>query len=312
MVSRLAELFPDKRLNPEKFGSKLHHLHSHTTVCCDLCTLMSTHAYASSEIEDTPSLIVHQAHEYLNIVNIITKSAVLPTRALIDTGALHGSYAATGIRDLFRREEGRVNISSQLVCSPINDSCTLITDNVIADVLIFSIDKKIKFKCQIKFKVLPILDNKPYNLIIGRPDIVRHNLLDKFASQWHSETNIVTEGEAEKSHGHVTAHSETNPHHVAVLSDTMPSGDMSQHEGVHTLPSLGAHQYDEDEEVIPHEHWDDAWQKNDSDVANDMLDAIMNNVQSNNTEFKIRTRRVLERCEEVFDSHVLYQANLHS
>ena len=71
---------------------------------------------------------------------------------------------------------------------------------------------------------MPILDNKPYSI-----RIIRYNLLDKFANQWHSETNIDTEGEAEKSQGHVTAHSETNPHHVTVLSDTMTSGDMPRH-----------------------------------------------------------------------------------
>jgi hypothetical protein len=162
-------------------------------------------------------------------------------------------------------------------------------------VLIFSIDKKTNLKCQIKLKVLPILDNKPYSIIIGRPDIINYNLLDKFANQWSSETNIATEGGAEKFHGHVTAHSETNPHHVAVLSSITPSGDMSMH-----TPSLGTHRYDEDEDVIPYEHWDDAWQKNDSDVTNDITDIIMHNVQSDNTEFKIRTKRFLERWKEVF------------
>ena len=54
-----------------------------------MCTLMSTHAYTSSEVEDTPSLIVHNAPEHFNPINVITKTiVVLPTRALTDTGAL--------------------------------------------------------------------------------------------------------------------------------------------------------------------------------------------------------------------------------
>ena len=54
-------------------------------------------------------------------------------------------------------------------------------------------------------------------------------LLDKLASRWLSETSIDTEGGAEKFRGYVTAHSEATLHHVAVLGDTMISGDMPRH-----------------------------------------------------------------------------------
>ena len=160
-------------------------------------------------------------------------------------------------------------------------------EKVIADVQIFSIDLKDKFKCQIEFKILSVLDNKDYSLIIGHPDIVKYNLLDKFASQWRSETNIDIGGGAEKFHGHVTAHSEPTPQHVAVVRETIPSDDM-----LNSITSLGSQQYDEDEEVIPYEHWDDAWQKNDSDnfKKEDIIETIMNNVESKNSEFKMRTR----------------------
>jgi hypothetical protein len=123
ILAKLARFFPNKRINPDTFGGKTQYLSSYRNVCCDMCTL--THAYTNSESEDTPSLIAHNAYEYLNTVNIITKSTVLTTRALIDTGALHGSYAASRIKDHLLQYDGRVNKSSHLVCSPINDSCTL-------------------------------------------------------------------------------------------------------------------------------------------------------------------------------------------
>ena len=68
------------------------------------------------------------------------------------------------------------------------------------------------------------------------------------------ETNIDTESGAEKFHGHVTAHSETNLHHVTVLSNTTTSGKC------HSLENR------------------DAQQKSDSDVTDveDIIDTTIN------------------------------------
>jgi len=206
-----------------------------------------------------------------------------------------------------------------------------ITASVLADVLIFSINKKVRFKCQIEFEILSILDNRDYALIIGRPDIVKYNLLgrfasqwqadlvsdtnhgaekghasmpnsieynllNKFASRWHSGTDLETGGGTEKNHGHVTAHSEATLHSVATVSETMTPGDMPQ------TSTLTSHTYDEDEEVIQYEHWEDAWQKNDCSGSqiDDVLDVIVNNVRSSNVEFKIRTRSFLAEWRDIF------------
>ena len=59
-----------------------------------------------------------------------------------------------------------------------------------------SINKKVKFKCQIDFKILSILDTRPYALIIGRPDI----LLGRFASQWQMGLVSDTRHDAEEGH----------------------------------------------------------------------------------------------------------------
>jgi hypothetical protein len=76
----------------------------------------------------------------------------------------------------------------------------------------------------------------------------------------------------------------------------MSSGDM------HIAPQNTSHAYDEDDEVIQYDHWNDAWQKNDSSVSqnDDIIDTILKNVKSSNAEFKMRTKAFLEDWRDVF------------
>ena len=67
-----------------------------------MCTLTSTHTYMSSE----KKLNLHSLYEHFNPVNVITKTAVPPYRALTETGALQDSCAAAGINDPFLQEGG--------------------------------------------------------------------------------------------------------------------------------------------------------------------------------------------------------------
>jgi hypothetical protein len=101
---------------------------------------------------------------------------------LIDTGAIHGSYAGTWIKAHDLRA-GTKKLNTK-ICSPINNSCTPLTDSVIANVDIFNVDKSCKFNFEIEFHILSSLDDREYGLIIGLPDIKKHNLLSKFARQF--------------------------------------------------------------------------------------------------------------------------------
>jgi len=71
------------------------------------------------------------------------------------------------------------------ICSPINNSCTPLTDSVIAVVDIFDVDKKYKVQIELELKILSSLDDRDYGLIIGLPDIRKHSLLNKFAHQFN-------------------------------------------------------------------------------------------------------------------------------
>ena len=55
---------------------------------------------------------------------------------------------------------------------------------MLANVDIFSVDNKFKFKYEIEFKILSSLDVKEYGLIIGLPDIRNNHILDHFATQF--------------------------------------------------------------------------------------------------------------------------------
>ena len=108
------------------------------------------------------------------------------------------------------------------------------------------------------------------------PSTVEYGVVDKFASQWQSGTDLETG---------------TDFHSVAKVSETVSAGDMPQ-------VSTTSHAYDEDEEVIEYEHWEDAWQKNDSGDSH--TDVILKNVRTSDAEVKIRTRSFLEKWRDIF------------
>ena len=88
---------------------------------------------------------------------------------MIDTGAIHGSYAGTWIKAHDLRA-GSKNLNTQ-ICSPINNSCNSLTVSVIAIVDIFDGDKTYKVKIEIELKILSSLDDREYSLIIGFPTL---------------------------------------------------------------------------------------------------------------------------------------------
>ena len=100
--------------------------------------------------EHLATLLNSNAHLHLNFTNIYTPTVIANTYALIDTGAIHGSYAGTWIK-AHNLRAGRQKINTQ-ICSPINNSCISLTDSVIAIVDIFDVDKIIKYKSKANLK----------------------------------------------------------------------------------------------------------------------------------------------------------------
>ena len=109
---------------------------------------------------------------------------------MIDTGALHGSYAASWIKDL----GSTIAHTASKICSPINNACVDVSDSVRICLLIHDICKVKSHIISINVKILTSLDSKPYKIIIGLPDIKKHALLDKFANQF-TEGVVLDEGE---------------------------------------------------------------------------------------------------------------------
>jgi hypothetical protein len=147
------------------------------------CSIHSDEQCTLTDDEHLATLTKTNAPSHLNFTNIYTPTVVTNTYTLIDTGAIHGSYAGTWIKALNLRAGNR-KLNTQ-ICSPINNSCTSLTDSVIAIVDIFDVDKKYKVQIEIELKILSSLDDREYGLIIGLPDIKKHSLLRKFANQFN-------------------------------------------------------------------------------------------------------------------------------
>jgi len=84
-----------------------------------------------------------QHQELYNIITISqpeTPNDIIATSlALIDTGALHGSYGGTWL--LAHNLRQVTHEHNLLVCSPINNTCTPLTQTVIASVSIYNLSK---------------------------------------------------------------------------------------------------------------------------------------------------------------------------
>ena len=208
---------------PSQGNKSLAHLNmiAHSCDNCDVCKLqLLTPQSVQNNDECVNTLTIANTHSpYLNYCEIILPrrgdkatqetllpqetqkqkrvkkdSIVVPTLALIDTGAPHGSYVGTWIK----QHDSNVIVDSNLmtqICSPINNSCTALTESISVCISLYNKDKLSKFKFDIKLKILSSLDDREYGLIIGLPDIKKHNLLHKLANQFiDAEVELDVEG----------------------------------------------------------------------------------------------------------------------
>ena len=119
----------------------------------------------------------------INILNPEHPHDIIATSlALIDTGAIHGSYAGSWL--LAHKLRHGSKFIHKKICSPINNTCISLTDSVVAIVDIFDVDNKFKFNYELEFKILSALDDKDYGIIIGLPDIKENLILNHFAHQF--------------------------------------------------------------------------------------------------------------------------------
>jgi len=79
--------------------------------------------------------------------------------------------------------------NDNLICSPISNACTPSTHTVVALLSISDEDKINKVVFETKLNILSSLDGREYDLIIGLPDIIKHNLLFKLHNQFGSFDN---------------------------------------------------------------------------------------------------------------------------
>jgi len=110
-------------------------------------------------------------------------------KCLIDTGALHGSYVGSCIRAM--NLKGLMGDDNYIINSPISNACTPSTYSVVALLSVFDVDKINKVVFETKLNILSSLDGREYDLIIGLPDFIKHNLLYKLRNQFGSFVNTL-------------------------------------------------------------------------------------------------------------------------
>ena len=260
-----------KKSNPCK---SLDEVIACATHCCDTCVqsqIKLAHEHVILSTEYVYNMHANDSHNLFNYCEIMFSNCVYPTTCLIDTGALHGSYGASWIKDLGVWTPS-LDIS---ICSPINNSCVSVSDIVNIRLLIYDECKINKYELFINLKILPSLDTKPFHIIIGLPDIKKNNLVDKFANQFSM-----------------------NAIHA------MPE---NTDDALHSLEAPALHHFDlnhaEDDEVAQHDYWDDAWVKNAvSANANtrDILDSIKKHVTSATDTFLSDTLLLIEKWSDLF------------
>jgi len=318
--------------------------------CCESCN-NNIHACILSDNDESINMLIANKHQsYFNYTEILIPRLKqkeiegrlverVPAWALIDTGALHGSYVGTWI--IRHNIDVIENKLSTQVCNPINNSCVPLTATVIVSVSIYDENKINKFDFEIELKILPSLDDKDYDIIIGLPDIKKHNLLEKLARQFsdrsvdadkrelqsvsvrtnpigfslsHKFANLPTHqgvasvGGGLESSQSSSAHTRTTINSARTIAEVSGNEDMlgATFETTESLSprSLNHRQrYDEDDEVIQYDYWDDAWQKNDNrslENKEDFIELITSKINSQDPMFKIEARAFLESYKDLF------------
>jgi len=115
----------------------------------------------------------------------------LQCKALIDTGALEANYASKEIGDWLLTHHVPSVSPANLVCSPINNSCTTSLGSFRVDDLVVY-DDKINIELSIDIKILPITSSL-YSIIIGLPDITKYSLLRTFEHRFVDDAMLVVE-----------------------------------------------------------------------------------------------------------------------
>ena len=215
---------------------------------------------------------------------------VFPTLCLSDTGAVHGSYAASWIKNLGQT----ITHTASTICSPINNACVNVSESVRICLTIHDNCNLKSYKISIDVKILVSLDSKPYQIIIGLPDIKRYALLDKFANQFIDDALIDVGGLLQSDMGPTTSSTRNRPSNDVVVHNVDDN-----HTNPHSQLNLLHQSYEEDEEVTQYEYWDDVWSKNGVgviDAKHDILNSIAKNIMSKNTVESRRPRGTLPRC----------------
>jgi hypothetical protein len=126
----------------------------------------------------------------------VTDEVNIKTNVLLDTGALQGNYVSDQVAKELITMGAPVKNCNVTVTSCFKDDSTAIVNNNKAVVKV-AVDKVIKFKLRFKHELSNeyenisltacVVNNLSYDVIIGRPDIAKHDFTNKFRNHLASE-----------------------------------------------------------------------------------------------------------------------------
>jgi hypothetical protein len=144
----------------------------------------------------------------------------------------------------------------------------------------------------------------PFKIIIGRPDIIKYDILDKLmteSSDAFSDSPQALGWGAHASPNLISIETEQ----VALLHDIHKGRPMANN------PASSVITDDEDDEVIQKNHWDDTWTKSAPSSSStdplDVVEVIIRNIVSKDEGFKTRLRMFLAEWRDLFSSSLRHE-----
>ena len=126
--------------------------------------------------------IVNTITLHVKAKDINNNDVSISARSLIDTGALQSNYMSIVMANKLKEKEILASPSSKLVCGVDQESCKEITEEFNVSLCFYN---EVINQCESKETCFSVIDMK-YDIIIGRPDIIKYNLLNKMKSHFAS------------------------------------------------------------------------------------------------------------------------------
>ena len=156
------------------------------TLMCEDCNANSSDVNVTqNDIEHTIQVYIHQIDSVNNTNQL---PILLPLRALMDTGALHANYISSKLAHQLESNGIVVSNHDASICGVSNTACTKCLGKLNAYVDMFNEVTKQRLTLNMNFNVIQM----KYDLIFGKPDIIKHDLMRILYDQFIANSETIS------------------------------------------------------------------------------------------------------------------------